>query len=236
MRIKIPDTTTGHFGPLAEQEEQWLALASPGTQVRVVPAAKGPETIECIYDTAMCVPWLLEEIRKAEEEGFDAVLVPCMADPGLHAAREISNIPVVGLAETSFLLAIALGHRFSIMQLMDEGIALARQLLLTYGFQHFLASIRVLNLSVNEISADQNKLREAIVREGRKAVDEDGADVIVMSCGFMSGIAKDIEEVLGVPVIDPNAAGLRFTELLVNLGLSHSKRAYMTPPPKRIDI
>jgi len=60
--------------------------------------------------------------------------------------------------------------------------------------------------------------------------------VIVMGCGFMSGMAKEIEEELGVPVIDPWAAAIRFAEMLVTLDLSHSKRAYMPPPPKRIEI
>ncbi len=59
------------------------------------PAAKGPETIECICDVAMCTPWLLEEIREAKGEGFDAIIIPCMGDPGLYAAREVANNPVV---------------------------------------------------------------------------------------------------------------------------------------------
>ena len=237
MRIKIPDMVIRQFGTVEEQEEEWLALASPGTEVKVTPAApKGPEMIECIYDVAMCTPWLLEEIGKAAEEGFDAVIIPCMADPGLYAAREISNIPVVGVAETSYLLAIALGHKFSIMDPMREGLALTRQMLLTYGFENFVASVRVLNLTVEEIWADKKRLKEVIITEGKKAVAEDGADVIVMGCGFMSGMAKEIEEELGVPVIDPWAAAIRFAEMLMTLDLSHSKKAYMPPPPKRIEI
>lgn len=237
MRIKIPDMVIRQFGAVEEQEEEWLSVASPGTQVLVTPAAaKGAETIECIYDVAMCTPWLLEEIRTAEEEGFDAVIIPCMGDPGLYAAREISNIPVVGVAETSYLLAIALGHKFSIMEPMKEGLGLARQMLLTYGFERFVASMRILNLTVDEIWGEKKKLKDAIIREGKKAVEEDGADVIVMGCGFMSGMTKEIEKKLGVPVIDPWAAAMAFAEMLVRLGLSHSKKAYMTPPPKRREV
>jgi len=63
MRIKIPDMVIRQFGAVEEQEEEWLAVASPGTEIFVTPAAaKGPETIECLYDVAMCTPWLLEEI------------------------------------------------------------------------------------------------------------------------------------------------------------------------------
>jgi allantoin racemase len=237
MRIKIPHLVIREFGTIKEQEREWLALASRGTEVQVTPPApKGPETIECLYDVAMCTPWLLEEIRKAEGEGFDAVIVLCMADPALHAAREVSSIPVIGVGETSFLLAIALGHRFSIMEPMKTGVAMHRQVLLSYGLDRFLASVRVLDLTVEEIWADKEKLREALLREGKKAIEEDSADVIVPGCGFMSGMAKEIEKELGVPVIDPWAAAIRFAEMLVGLGLSHSKRAYMTPPPKRREV
>lgn len=229
--------TITQWGPVEQQEKEWLAVASTGTQVHVTPAAaKGPESIECIYDEAMCTPWLLEEIRKAEEEGFDAVIIPCMGDPALYAAREISSIPVVGPGETSFLLAMALGHKFSIMAPMEESLALYRQMLLTHGFERFLASMRLLNLTVDEIWAEKEKLKEAITREGKKAVKEDGAEVIVMGCGFMSGMTKEIEKEIGVPVVDPWAAAMAFAEMLVRLGLSHSKKAYMTPPPKRLEI
>ena len=87
MRIKIPLMAIGDFGTAEEWEEEWLALASPGTEVKVTLPTKGPESIECIYDVAMCTPWLLEEVRMAQDEGFDAVILPCMADPGLYAAR-----------------------------------------------------------------------------------------------------------------------------------------------------
>lgn len=237
MRIKIPDMVIRQFGTVEEQEKEWLSLASPGTEVLVTPAAtKGPETIESIYDVAMCTPWLLEEIRTAEEEGFDAVIIPCMGDPGLYAAREICNIPVIGVAETCYLLAIALGHRFSIMLTTREGLGLARQMLLTYGLESFVASVRLLDLRVEEIWSERKKLKEAIIREGKAAVEEDGAEVIVMGCGFMSGMQKELEEELGVPVIDPWAAAMKFAEMLVSLGLSHSKKAYITPPPKRIEV
>lgn len=239
MRIKIInlDIITHIFASVEDQEAEWLKAASPGTEVKVsAPLIKGPETEECMYDVAMCTPWILEEIKNSENEGFDAIIIPCMADPGLYAAREIMNIPVIGPAESSFLLAIALGYRFSIMVPTKEGLGFTRHILHTYELDKFVASMRVLDLRVEEIFYDRKKLREALIREGRKAVENDGADVIVMGCGFMSGLVKEIEEEMDVPVIDPWLASMAFTEMLVSLGLSHSKKAYMTPPPKRIKI
>lgn len=131
------------------------------------------------------------------------------------------------------MLAIALVHRFSIMEPVREGIGLARQMLLAYDLDRFVASIRVLDLAVDEIWADKQKLKEAIVREGKLAIDEDGADVIVMGCGYMASMAAELQKEPGVPVIEPGAAAIRFAEMLVTGELSHSKQAYMTPPSKR---
>ena len=237
MRIKIPEMATGDFGPVEEREAEWQALASPGTEVTVKPAGqKGPETVESIYDVAMSTPWLLEEIRKAEGEGFDAVIIPCMADPGLHAAREISNIPVIGESEISCLLATALGHKFSVLQPIKQSIGVARQNLRSYGLDGSLASVRTIDVDVNEMVADPEAMKQATIREGRKAIDEDGADVLVVGCGFMAAIVDALQDELGVPVIHPYAAAIKYAEMLVAMGLSHSKKAYMTPPKKKIQV
>ena len=131
---------------------------------------------------------------------------------------------------------MAFGHKFSIMELLEQGPALTRQMLRIYGLEEFLASIRVLGLTVEEIWADKERLKEAIPKEGKKAVEEDGADAIVLSCGFMSGMAKELEDELAVPVIDPWGAAIKFAEMLLSLGLSHSKKAHMTRHPKRTEI
>lgn len=240
MRIKVTVSSMRSFASpedLQREQDEWLAWASPGTEVRVVLAPpKGAETVESNYDSAMGIPWRVEEARKAEEEGFDAVVFPGMCDPGLYAAREISSIPVVSGAETSFLVATALGYKFSVLQPKREMFGLTRQLLRIYGFEGFLASMRVVDLTVEEIFSDKKKAKQALIRVGKEAIEDDGADVLVLGCSYMSDVANEIQDELGVPVIGSGPVALRWAEMLVSLGLSHSKKAYMTPPPKRIEI
>lgn len=114
---------------------------------------------------------------------FDAVIIPCMGDPGLRAAREVAKIPVLGVAETSYLLAIALGHRFSIILPIREMLGLVRQMQLTYELERFGARIRVADLTVDLIWDGKQKLKEATAREGKRAIEEDRADVLVMGSG-----------------------------------------------------
>ena len=70
-----------------------------------------------------------------------------------------------------------------------------------------------------------------------KAVDEDGAEAIVLGCTGMMGLAQDLAEAMAargrpVPVVDPTASAIGYLELLIRNGISHSPLTYPTPPEK----
>src|SRR3546814_10743576 len=54
--------------------------------------AAGPASIECEFDEAMAVPGIVAEAIAAARSGADAVILDCMGDPGLKAAREVVSI------------------------------------------------------------------------------------------------------------------------------------------------
>lgn len=93
--------------------------------------------------------------------------------------------------------------------------------------------MRFANVPVLDLE-NKDRAAEAILREARKAIDEDGADVIVLGCTGMSPVASSLQQQLPVPVVDPAAAALIMAESLVRIGLSHSKRCYLPPPEKEI--
>lgn len=232
MKIYVPSMTISKFRGAEHFNRYFESLASPGTEVTWEPGERGPETIESIYDEAMALPWMVDKIQNAKQKGFDAVIIYCMMDPGLAAAREASAIPVIGLMQASLTVALSLGRYFSILNPSPYPAAV-RDLVTLYGLENHLASIRQLNIPVMDLFEDLLKYKETILKEGRKAVEEDGADVIVMGCGFMSGISEELQAELGVPVLDPTRTAIRFTEMIVGLGLSHSKKAYPFPVPKK---
>jgi allantoin racemase len=178
----------------------------------------------------------LDEVQKAEEDGVDGILIACMVDPALHAARELVGIPVVGEGQACFATAATLGDRFSVIAPRPGATLVFRNRLRAYGLEGHLASIRALDTPVITLRRDVNLLIQAMLDAGHLAVEEDGAEVIVPGCGQIWGLSQDLGEVLGVPVLDPRATALRFTEMVVGLGLSHSKRTYPYPPNKRREI
>jgi allantoin racemase len=236
MRIYMPIMAIAEFDRDVDYFETYFeSLASPGTEITWEPADRGPETIESVYDEVMSAPFMVQKIQKAREKGYDAVIIYCMADPGLVAAREATDIPVVGLGQASMVVASSLGRSFSILDPSPVSGTFV-DLVRLYGLENHLASIRYLDIPVLELLLDIERHKPAILREGRKAVEEDGADVLVMGCGFMSGINRELQGELGVPVLDPDATAIRFAEMLVYLGQTHSKKAYPFPTAKPVRI
>ena len=166
----------------------------------------------------------------AEDEGYDAVVIETCSDSGLAALRSRLTIPVIGPGQLQQHVALVLGHRFSILTMWRRSVSPGKTTN-EYGTAPWLASVRTADgtLDVANLLTGKEDVIERLVDEGRKAVEEDGADVILLGSTTLYQAVPRLRDALGVPVIDPGPLAIRFAELLVDLGLSHSKRAYHAP-------
>jgi len=236
IRVVAPVTSRSFLGPT---EQTYVAAARPDSEISVVGLDRGPASLESDYEDALAVPDLLNKVRGAEREGVDAVIIDCMADPGLGPARELASIPVVGAAQASMHLAAILAHRFSVVTILERDTPLIERLARLYGLEDKLTSTRPVNIAVLELEKDRDRLVKALIEQSAQAVLKDGAHAIVFGCTGMIGLARSVEEGLAqrgceVPVIDPSLAALKWAEGLVETGLAHSKRTYPLPPDKEI--
>jgi allantoin racemase len=219
--------------------EELSPMARPDTELSVVSIDKGPASIESTYEAALAAPHAVAKIVEAERDGVDAVICNCMDDPGVEAAREMVSIPVIGPCETSMHIASMLGHRFSVIGVLEADDRPFHDHARKAGLEGKLASVRAVNIPVLELE-DRNRAVSALVEQSVKAVREDGAHVIIFGCTGMAGMARDVEEglrqqgITDVPVIDPAKLAFKIAEALADMGLSHSKRTYPTPPQKEI--
>ena len=112
MKIKVinPNTTLEMTEGIGEAAR---SVAGAGTEIVAVSPEFGPESIESYYDEQVAACGVLDEVRKGEAEGVDAYVIACYGDPGLHAAREVTEKPVVGIAEASFYTASMVAARFT---------------------------------------------------------------------------------------------------------------------------
>jgi len=214
-------------------------VGRPGTEISAVAIDRGPASIESARDEALAIPGVLSRVQEAEAEGMDAVVLDCMADPGLDPARELASIPIIGPAQTAMHLAAMLAHRFSVITVLEQSIPGVHCQILRYGLAGKVASVRAINIPVLEMGKDRERVIRALVEESAKAVREDGAHAIVPGCTEMIGMAPVVQKGLAeqrceVPVIDPPTVAVKLAEGLVDLSLAHSKRTYPRPPDKEI--
>lgn len=206
--------------------------AAPNTHVDITDIPAGPGSIESMYEEYLSIPETVKRAHELQADGWDGILLGCYGDPGLGALREIVDIPVVGAGQATSLMASALGHRYSIITVTDSVIAPLEHTIRGSGGGSKLASVRAVNIPVLELHRDRELAIEVTLEEGRRAIAEDRADALIVGCmsmGFLE-IPEACQAELGVPFLNPARVQLKFLEAMVGSGLSHSKRAYMTPP------
>lgn len=232
MRIKY--IVPYPFGPegVELRAQQVPASIGPDVTVDVVPVRNSCRIVDSYYEAAILEAYVTEIGVLAEEEGYDAVVMDSVADPALDALRSRLTIPVVGPGEAAFHLARMLGHRFSILTMWDTWSFNYRRVLLAGGLTDALASIRSADMrpDVEHLFADnRDAVLERLTEEGRKAIAEDGADVLVLGSTTMHQAADHLAAELGCPVVNPGPAAISLAAMYVRLGLRHSKLAWPSP-------
>lgn len=198
------------------------------TQLDFVFLEKGIESPEQHFWEELQMTYLIQEVERTDQSKYDGVIIFCAADPGLAAAKEWLDIPIVGILESSVAMACLLGRSFSWLSPLSCGNGFVRDRIASSGQLVHLASIRSIEVPVVQMH-DDRALLEKTLSEGRRAVEEDGADCLILGCTGMMSLAEAAQKELGVPVIDAGALGIRMCELLVKTGLKQSKKAFPTP-------
>jgi allantoin racemase len=208
------------------------ARAAPGTEVLVWSNTSAPPSIESAYDAARSVPALLDLVHRAEADRMDGVIIGCFSDPGIEAAREIASIPVIGPGSAAMHLAAQLGTRFAVVAPLAGNQGRARARIRELGLEANFASVRGMGMAVLDLARDREGALERIAEAGRRAVEEDGADILVLGCMSMAflDVTLEVQRRVGVPVVNPVVAALKTAEMTVLMGLAHSKAAYPLPP------
>ena len=204
--------------------------ASPGTELEVLTAPFGVAYIESRFESLLGA-YAAAQLAAEHHRRFDAVVVAAFGDPGLGGLREALPIPVTGLTEAALASAHLLGHRISIIAISQRIQAWYREVVASYGFGARLASIRALDRPLAAIGAVQDEHAQALQALAERAVDEDGADVIVLAGAPLAGLARSLQGRLPVPVVDGVSSAVRHAETLVALQSGQAQRGSFVPPP-----
>lgn len=183
------DGEEGPF-PVTSRERDFLL---PQTVVDEVLCLGAPVPICGERAVNKVIPMITEKAKWGELNGYDAVIINCMVDPGVREAQRELGIPVIGAGRAATGLAMTLGNR---------------------PFRAFPNSVRV-----NELASKQERALDEIQAETMRQVNTRGADAVVFDCTYLGGAADYLQDKIGVPVMPTTEAALRTAETIVLLGV-----------------
>ena len=161
----------------------------------------GPMGIESQAQADLTIPQTLAMAKQVEDTAA-AFVIACFGDPGLHALRDQTTKPVLGIQECAVMTALTLGQRFGIIAILPGSIPRHLRSVGAMGVQNRLAGDRALNLGVGDLQ-DASTTLDRMTQVGRDLITLDGADVLIMGCAGMAQFRDPLEQALGVPVVEP---------------------------------
>jgi len=207
MKILLIIPLTGLTKIGIERRIEYLkSIARPGTEIDYIQIEEGPPAIESMVDHVQASAEVIKYVKKAEEDGYDAIISWCGGGPGVEPARTLVDIPVINPGECMRLLASMMGKK--------------------------VCSVPA-PLPVLDLRKDETKTLE-LVKKSIDELKKEGFDAFYLSCLGMWGMGKPLREELDLPVVDGAEASIKMAEIVVELGLKPSRIAYPKyPPPHR---
>jgi len=227
--IPIPMDQAGALNRASQLPDN---LILPGFHPEFVPVARGASLADSAYDVLLMDFSVVEAGLRAQEEGYSAVCIDTVSDSGLAALRSRLDIPVIAPGMSAFHMACMLGKKFSVITMWDEWFPLYEKTLTEYRLWERVASLRSIKTrpDLKELLGGKEEVVFAKLEAAAlKAMEEDGADVIVLGSTTMHQSHAYLSERLPIPVINPGQVSYKLCELMLSLGLSHSRKAYPAP-------
>ena len=187
-----------------------------GTPIRCVTLAEGPPGIESQAQADETIPHMLRLAASLEDQAAGFVIA-CFGDPGLHALRDRTALPVLGIQESAVMTALTMGHRFGVVAILPASIPRHMRAFGAMGVMDRVAGDRALGLGVAEL-ADPDTTLARMVAVGAALRDQDGADVLIMGCAGMARYRGALEDAVGLPVVEPCQAAAAMALGRIGLG------------------
>lgn len=206
--------------------------AAPGTEITVLTAPFGVAYIETRFE-AILGAYAAAQLAAEHGPRHDAVVIAAFGDPGLGGIRELLPVPVLGLTESALASACLLGQRFSIIAISQRIRAWYRDVVHANGLLDRMASLRALDEGLSSIGSVQQEHGARLQQLCEQAVDQDGADVIILAGAPLAGLARSLRGQLPVPVVDGVSSAVAHAQSLHALQPGAARHGSFAPPPTK---
>ena len=177
----------------------------------------------------------------AQKQGYDAFLIGNITEGGLREAREMADIPVLGLAETCFNIAGVMGANFALITVNDKFTPRVVESVHRYGFGGRLAGIHKMRSDPQDLKrafAEPQHRRTILAQfmEAAQAASAGGAEVLIPCGGVLMALLIDegVHRIERTPVVNGIIELVKFAEMAVKVraltGRFTSKRLSYAPP------
>ena len=236
--VVVPFAMSAQSLALRQEQLEGIAL-SPQLQFEFRPVKAGPLNYSSHHDFVLADAANFEAGCRAQDEGFAAVCIDTMSDSGVAALRSVLDIPVFGPGKVSMLAALMLGERFSVLTMASRWKPLYKKALDELGLHHKCASVRAIEVAPDNqalLSGKEEDVFPLLEAAARRAIEEDGAEVIILGSTTMHQSHAWLSQRLPVPVINPGPLSYKMVEAALGLNLSHSRQGYPKPMHPRLDM
>jgi len=247
MKIWYQSTSSYRYEPVFDEygktlEEQCKRILRPDTEVHV----EGYEVMVRDIENHKSLQYYqniqsLNNMLRAEREGYDAFVIGCTLDVGLEEGKAMLDIPVVGISETSYHLAMMLGHLFAVVTSSSAFFEVFKEQTERYGlWSKYLQGPYICPASEEEIATalkNPGPLLEKFKVVAEKAI-ADGASVIIPSPAFLTTLAyrAGLTKLQDALVLDTISVAVKTAEMLADLkkiGIEPSRRIGVYAKPNK---
>lgn len=197
-------------------------VASPGTIIETVTAPFGLPLIVTRADWLVAGPATLAALS-SNRGRYDAAVIACFGDPGLDAAKELLDVPVLGISEAAFHAAAMLGRRFGVVSFTAALKPMFEECLAHHGLTARCAGFRMGPAFSGDPGRVAEERLDLLAELCTESAEQDGAEAIILAGGPLAGVASLLQPRVAVPLIDGTQAAVRLAEAMAGLMPRHPR-------------
>lgn len=231
MRILLINSNTNSevTQTIKAEAKRW---AGPDTNIDSTNAAFGPDIIATRAEAAISQHGLLDACARHGDDA-DAIIVGMSLDAGVWAARELMDVPVVGMSEAALHMASLHGNRIG-MLVFGSITQTYQEMAEAYGYGGRIGAIEALNISPQEHLRDPEKIEDKIITRCSALAQAGTIDSVILVGAVAAGLPKRIQEKLPIPAFEGISCAVLLAESLVRMRAPKARMGSFACPQNRM--
>lgn len=231
MRILLINSNT-NTSVTDKIKEEAKRFAGPDTNIDATNSHFGADIIATRAEAAISQHALVDACARYGDKA-DAIIVGMSLDSGVWAAREMMEIPVIGMSEAALHMASLHGNRIGL--LVFGGVTQTyREMVESYGYANRLGALEALGITPQEHLRDPGAVEDKIVERCEELAENGTIDSVILVGAVAVGLPGKLQSRLSIPAFEGISCAVLLAESLVRLGAARAKSGSFARPRGRM--